>query len=105
MTLRRCQKRDASARIRASGHPDQTAYRRDAGRVGTVREQDDDLPEQSRRLAWLATVVFLDINDHEPDLDDESVHDPHGAGMAPKNYAEMLIGHREGREASYASSS
>lgn len=30
------------------------------------------LADGNKRLAWLATVVFLDLNDHEPDVDDES---------------------------------
>lgn len=25
----------------------------------------------NKRLAWLATVVFLDLNGHRPDLDDD----------------------------------
>ena len=35
-------------------------------------------------------------------LGNDAIHDPHGAGMAPKDYAEMLIGHREGRERALA---
>jgi deoxyribodipyrimidine photo-lyase len=31
-------------------------------------------------------------------LGDGDIHDPHGLGVAPKAYAEPLIGHREGRE-------
>jgi len=31
-------------------------------------------------------------------LSDEVIHDPHGAGVALKDYAKPLIGHREGRE-------
>jgi deoxyribodipyrimidine photo-lyase len=30
------------------------------------------------------------------------IHDPHGAGQAPANYAKPLIGHREGRERALA---
>ena len=30
------------------------------------------------------------------------IHDPHGAGQAPKSYAKPLIGHREGRERALA---
>jgi deoxyribodipyrimidine photo-lyase len=33
---------------------------------------------------------------------DDAIHDPHGAGLAPKDYPEMLIGHREGRERALA---
>jgi deoxyribodipyrimidine photo-lyase len=29
---------------------------------------------------------------------DATIHDPHGAGVAPASYAKPLIGHREGRE-------
>jgi death-on-curing protein len=29
------------------------------------------LVDGNKRLAWLATVVFLDINGHEPDLSDD----------------------------------
>ncbi len=35
-------------------------------------------------------------------LPDATIHDPHGAGVAPKSYAPMLIGHREGRERALA---
>jgi deoxyribodipyrimidine photo-lyase len=35
-------------------------------------------------------------------LGDDAIHDPHGAGLAPKDYPEMLIGHREGRERALA---
>jgi deoxyribodipyrimidine photo-lyase len=31
-------------------------------------------------------------------LPDATIHDPHGAGVAPATYAKPLIGHREGRE-------
>jgi death-on-curing protein len=30
------------------------------------------LVDGNKRLAWLATVVFLDLNDHETSLDDEA---------------------------------
>ena len=30
------------------------------------------LVDGNKRLAWLAVVVFLDLNGHAPDLDDES---------------------------------
>jgi death-on-curing protein len=30
------------------------------------------LVDSSKRLAWLATVVFLDLNRHAPDLDDDA---------------------------------
>lgn len=30
------------------------------------------LVDGNKRLAWLATVVFLDLNDHEPLLDDDA---------------------------------
>ena len=30
------------------------------------------LVDGSKRLGWLATVVFLDLNGHAPDLDDET---------------------------------
>jgi deoxyribodipyrimidine photo-lyase len=36
------------------------------------------------------------------DLGDDAIHDPHGAGRAPKDYPQMLIGHREGRERALA---
>ena len=35
-------------------------------------------------------------------LHDDVVHDPHGAGVAPTDYAAPLIGHREGRERALA---
>ncbi|MGE0774317.1 MAG: deoxyribodipyrimidine photo-lyase [Sphingomonadaceae bacterium] len=35
-------------------------------------------------------------------LDDDVIHDPHGAGCAPKSYAEPLIGHSAGRERALA---
>ncbi|WP_420142615.1 cryptochrome/photolyase family protein [Sphingomonas sp.] len=35
-------------------------------------------------------------------LDDASIHDPHGNGMAPEEYSAPLIGHREGRERALA---
>ncbi|UVO53429.1 deoxyribodipyrimidine photo-lyase [Sphingomonas sp. SUN039] len=31
-------------------------------------------------------------------LPDATIHDPHGAGVAPATYAKPLVGHREGRE-------
>ena len=30
------------------------------------------LVDGNKRLAWLATVVFLDLNQHAPDIDDQS---------------------------------
>ncbi|WP_197522678.1 type II toxin-antitoxin system death-on-curing family toxin [Occultella aeris] len=30
------------------------------------------LVDGNKRLAWLATVVFIDLNGHEPELDDEA---------------------------------
>jgi deoxyribodipyrimidine photo-lyase len=36
------------------------------------------------------------------DLSDETIHDPHGAGCAPKDYPAPLISHREGRERALA---
>ena len=33
------------------------------------------LVDGNKRLAWLATVVFLDINGHMPDLDDDAAFD------------------------------
>ncbi len=30
------------------------------------------LVDGNKRLAWLGTVVFLDLNDHAPDLDDDA---------------------------------
>ena len=33
------------------------------------------LVDGNKRLAWLATVVFLDLNDHAPDLDDDAAFD------------------------------
>jgi death-on-curing protein len=30
------------------------------------------LTDGNKRLAWLATVVFLDLNGHAPDLDDDA---------------------------------
>lgn len=33
------------------------------------------LVDGNKRLAWLAAVVFLDINGHAPDLDDDSAFD------------------------------
>ncbi len=30
------------------------------------------LVDGNKRLAWLAAVVFLDLNGHEPDLDDDA---------------------------------
>jgi deoxyribodipyrimidine photo-lyase len=36
------------------------------------------------------------------DIGDDAIHDPHDSGLAPKNYPEMLIGHREGRERALA---
>jgi len=30
------------------------------------------LVDGNKRLAWLATVVFLDLNQHAPDIDDEA---------------------------------
>jgi len=35
-------------------------------------------------------------------LPDATIHDPHGAGVAPPSYAKPLIGHREGRERALA---
>lgn len=35
-------------------------------------------------------------------LPDATIHDPHGAGVAPLSYAKPLIGHREGRERALA---
>lgn len=35
-------------------------------------------------------------------LSETTIHDPHGAGAAPRNYARPLIGHREGRERALA---
>lgn len=36
------------------------------------------------------------------ELSDQTIHDPHGAGLSPPGYAEPLIGHREGRERALA---
>ena len=36
------------------------------------------------------------------ELDDETIHDPHGLGVAPDVYPAPLIGHREGRERALA---
>lgn len=33
------------------------------------------LVDGNKRLAWLATVVFLDLNDQTPDLDDDAAFD------------------------------
>ncbi|MGA8014825.1 MAG: Fic family protein [Candidatus Dormiibacterota bacterium] len=33
------------------------------------------LVDGNKRLAWLATVVFLDLNRHSPDLDDDTAFD------------------------------
>ena len=33
------------------------------------------LVDGNKRLAWLATVVFLDLNDQAPDLDDDAAFD------------------------------
>ena len=33
------------------------------------------LVDGNKRLAWLATVVFLDLNRHAPDLDDDAAFD------------------------------
>ncbi|MGA8207379.1 MAG: Fic family protein [Candidatus Dormiibacterota bacterium] len=33
------------------------------------------LVDGNKRLAWLATVVFLDVNGHAPDLDDDTAFD------------------------------
>jgi deoxyribodipyrimidine photo-lyase len=35
-------------------------------------------------------------------LGDDVIHDPHGAGVAPREYPAPLIGHREGRERALA---
>ncbi|MEH3106080.1 MAG: deoxyribodipyrimidine photo-lyase [Sphingomonas fennica] len=36
------------------------------------------------------------------DVGDDAIHDPHGAGCAPADYAKPLIGHREARERALA---
>jgi deoxyribodipyrimidine photo-lyase len=36
------------------------------------------------------------------DVPDKAIHDPHGAGCAPADYPEPLIGHKEGRERALA---
>jgi deoxyribodipyrimidine photo-lyase len=36
------------------------------------------------------------------DMPEPAIHDPHGAGCAPKDYPTPLIGHREGRERALA---
>lgn len=33
------------------------------------------LGDGNKRLAWLATVVSLDLNRHDPDLDDDAAFD------------------------------
>ena len=33
------------------------------------------LVDGNKRLAWLATVVFLDLNNHQPDLGDQAAFD------------------------------
>ena len=62
-----------------------------------------------RIMAPLVQSVKFDAGDYirrwVPELahvGDDAVHDPHGAGLAPKDYPEMLIGHREGRERALA---
>ena len=37
--------------------------------------RNHDPVDGNKRLAWLATVVFLDLNDHAPDLDDDAAFD------------------------------
>lgn len=37
--------------------------------------RDRALVDGNKRLAWLATVVFLDLNDHQPDLTPDAAFD------------------------------
>jgi death-on-curing protein len=52
------------------------------------------LVDGNKRLGWLATLVFLDINAHEPDLDDDDafqlVMDVAAGAMDVEEIAERL---------------
>ena len=37
--------------------------------------RNDALVDGNKRLGWLATLVFLDINEHRPDVDDDQAFD------------------------------
>ncbi len=67
----------AAARPRSSALGE-TAYPsldlKAAALLHSVARNHDPL-DGNKRLAWLATVVFLDLNDHAPDLDDDAAFD------------------------------
>jgi death-on-curing protein len=71
--------RDVGLLAAAAGRPQSSAFGEDAYptlalKAGALLHSlagNHPLVDGNKRLAWLATVVFLDINGSEPDLDDE----------------------------------
>ncbi len=72
--------RDLGLLDSAAGRPRSSAFGEEAYSTLSLKAaallhslaRNHALVDGSKRLAWLATVVFLDLNGHAPDLDDDA---------------------------------
>lgn len=98
--------RDIGLLDAAAGRPQASAFGEDAYPTLALKAAallhslagNHPLVDGNKRLAWLATVIFLDMNGHEPDLDDESafqlVMDVAGNDLTAEHLADRLKGSR-----------
>jgi len=72
--------RDVGLLDSATGRPRATAFGQDAYPTLPLKAaallhslaRNHSLVDGNKRLGWLATIVFLDLNAHQPDLDDDA---------------------------------
>jgi death on curing protein len=72
--------RDLGLLDSAAGRPRSSAFGEEAYSTLSLKAaallhslaRNHALVDGNKRLAWLATVVFLDLNGHAPDLDDDA---------------------------------
>ncbi|MDT7551252.1 MAG: death on curing protein [Actinomycetota bacterium] len=72
--------RDVGLLVAAAGRPQSSAFGEDAYptlalKAGALLHSlagNHPLVDGNKRLAWLATVVFLDLNGSRPDVDDDA---------------------------------
>jgi death-on-curing protein len=75
--------RDVGLLDSSAARPRSQAYGEDAYRTLPLKAAallhsvvgNHALVDGNKRLGWLATVVFLDLNGHAPDLDDDAAFD------------------------------
>ena len=75
--------RDVGLLSSAAARPQATAFGEEAYRTVPLKAAallhslagNHTLVDGNKRLSWLATVVFLDLNGYAPDLDDDAAFD------------------------------